>query len=385
MKPPHIALLSLLLILFAQPLVATTYYVTAPLAPPCTTKTGGFVTFPSIQYAVTHAPEGSTINICPGTYYEQVTISQPLTLKGVSYNNSSQVIIAVPSSGLTTTSSILLGSVEAQIQVTAGPVNITNISVVGSQTLCGSENTVGIFYSSGSSGIVDEVQSTNQNCNNSGVGILAENGAGPNKSVTIENSNMQFNTYFGIAAVSSQTTPTLTASIKNNSVVYSFDGIFVLYTDGSISNNVIDASCSGCSAGIVTFSASSPVSGNTVFGDGVFYAIDVEAGDKVSDNIVRVSASSTGIFVDASGAEVLSNHITTQRGDAIELNAAGATVQTNTINSISGIGIEFNCHANTVSGNIINGSTYGIDAPAAYTGVNTFYNAATIRANSSGC
>jgi hypothetical protein len=39
------------------------------------------------------------------------------------------------------------------------------------------------FYSSGSSGTVNRVQSVDQQCHNNGSGILAENGAGPSESV----------------------------------------------------------------------------------------------------------------------------------------------------------------------------------------------------------
>jgi hypothetical protein len=161
----HFALMSLVLGLTAQPLFATTYYVAPPLANPCTSAKGGFEVFPSIQYAVTHVPEGSTINICPGTYYEQVTISQPLTLQGISgNNNSSQVIIAMPPDGLTTTSSLKFGTIAAQVEVTKGPVNITGVTVDGtaSSSNCPNGFYVGIFYSgdtnadaSGASGVVN--------------------------------------------------------------------------------------------------------------------------------------------------------------------------------------------------------------------------------------
>ncbi len=38
--------------------------------------------FKTIQSAVNAAPAGSTVVVCPGTYYEQVVISEPLTLTG---------------------------------------------------------------------------------------------------------------------------------------------------------------------------------------------------------------------------------------------------------------------------------------------------------------
>jgi pectin methylesterase-like acyl-CoA thioesterase len=42
----------------------------------------GFIQFPTIQAAVTSAPEGATVLVCPGIDAEQVTINKTLTLQG---------------------------------------------------------------------------------------------------------------------------------------------------------------------------------------------------------------------------------------------------------------------------------------------------------------
>jgi pectin methylesterase-like acyl-CoA thioesterase len=121
MRRLHFALLSFVLAVAVQPLVAVTYYVG-------TCKIGAFG---SISAAVAGVPAGSTIDVCPGTYAEQVVISKALTLQGIFSNNSSQAVIAVPSGGLATTSSLVLGTAAAQVEVTAGRVTITNITVDG--------------------------------------------------------------------------------------------------------------------------------------------------------------------------------------------------------------------------------------------------------------
>jgi hypothetical protein len=375
MKRLHFALLSMTLILATQPLIAATYYVG-------TCKSGSFAT---ISAAVASVPAGSTVDVCPGGYYEQVTISKPLTLQGVTSGNSSQVIIAVPTSGLASTSSLFLGTVAAQINVTAESVNIANIQLIGEQSQCPNEDFVGIFYSSGSSGTLNNVEDYADACNNYATGILVENGAGPNRSVTIENSNIQYTSEFGIAAFSNQTPPTLTATIKNNYVTSSYDGIFVFGTDGSVANNnisVYGVDTVG-NAGVTTFSASSPVTTNTISGF-YNYAIDVEQPDEVSGNNINVTGPTVGIYVDSPGAKVTSNRIFTMVGTGIDLNAAGATIQSNTLNT-GNIAIEFNCNMNTVTGNIITGAGGGIDAPAAFDGVNTFRNVGTNRIDASGC
>lgn len=80
MRRFYFALLALVLVLAAQPLAAATFYVGS-----C--KAGSFGT---ISAAVAAVPAGSIVNVCPGTYPEQVVISQALTLKGMLSGNSSQ-------------------------------------------------------------------------------------------------------------------------------------------------------------------------------------------------------------------------------------------------------------------------------------------------------
>jgi hypothetical protein len=401
MRRLHFALLSLVLVLAAQPLFATTYYVsTNPLPVPCTSEKGGFVIFPSIQYAVTHVPEGSAINICPGTYSEQVTISKALTLQGVSYNNSSQVIIAIPPGGLTTTSSLYFGTVAAQVEVTAEAVNITGITVDGtaSSSNCPGVSTgnyslpyVGILFSSGSSGTVNQVETRYQTCNLPsqynlyGVGILAENGSRSSRSVTIENSNIHDYSLFGIFAYSNQTPSSLTASIKSNYVYYPVSAtidIGLAGAAGNVSDNTVTGTFGYSLYGIG--SGPLPVTGPDVgiaVGDGV-------VGVVVDSNTV----TNTGIGV-GDAATVTSNHISNGYGAGgvsagITLGGSGATIKDNIIQNngygtaIDTTGIAFNCNkGNTVSGNTINGATTGLsNVPAGFTGVNYFHNVGTVSA-----
>jgi hypothetical protein len=339
--------LSLVLAVAAQPLVAATYYVGS-----C--KTGAYGT---ISAAVAAVPAGSTIDVCPGTYPEQVVISKALTLQGIISDNSSQAVIAMPSGGLVTTSSILYVStpVAPQVWVTAGPVNITNITVDGTAgpTNCPTYYLIGVFYSGGSSGTMNAIQTRNQNCApNYGVGISVENGAGATESITIENSNVNNNSNSGINAYSDQTPSTLTASIKGNYVVGELGGIG-LSCNGSVSNNTVMVSGEfyGFSIG-VGLNEGGVVSGNTI--NGAIYGVYVDGAGSVKSNKI-VNSGSYGIF----------------------LLVPGATVETNIITQAP-VGIEFQCNTGTVSGNTINGATTGLDkVPAGFTGVNKFYNVAT--------
>src|SRR5271167_4447111 len=364
MRRLHFALLSLVLAVAAHPLVAATYYVGF-----C--KSGAFG---SIGAAVATVPAGSTIDVCPGTYFEQVVISKALTLHGIFFNNSSQVVIAVPSGGLATTSSIILGTLAAQVEVTAGPVTITNIAVDGTaSTNCPTSTVVyaGIFYASGSSGTVNEVETRNQNCNNIyGFGILAENGAGATQLITIESSNINSYSYAGITAGSDQTPSTLTASIKKNFVAGGVVGISTaINVGGSVSGNVVAASASG--TGVVASSPSSLVSENTV--NGGSEGIEVGGAATVSGN--TINGATYGVFVNAAGT-VTSNNISNS-GYGIYLERNGATIKTNIITQAP-VGIEIGCYTATASGNTINGATTGIDGVlAGFAGVNKFYDVAT--------
>jgi parallel beta-helix repeat protein len=381
----HLALSLLLLVLVARPLVAGTYYVG-------TCKSGAF---PTISAAVSAVPAGSTVDVCPAVYQEQVVISKPLKLVGISTDDVSLAVITMPYAGLATTSSLAFGSIAAQVQVTAGPVDISGITVDGYVTsgVCPNVAFAGIFYSSGSSGTLNEVQTLLQNCNTSGIGVVAENGAGPSQSVTIENSCLQTSSDAGVLAYTDQTPPTLTATIKGNYVASTYVGIFVQNTDGSVSGNNVNATGGGF--GIDTWSASSPIKGNTISGAS-YYGIAVDAGSDISGNTVNMPLSSLsnspiGIDVNAPGSSITSNLIFAAPGPpsygpqeiGIDLNTGDATVMNNTImgtdvasfyNDLYA-GIALNCNAATVSGNFINGAYTGLlQVPAGFTGVNKFYN-----------
>src|ERR1700684_2936226 len=83
------------------------------------------VSFSTISAAVAAVPAGSIIEVCPGLYPEQVNISKALTLEGITSGSSDQAIIAVPAAGLVLDAS----GFAVQVEVTAGPVNITNMTV----------------------------------------------------------------------------------------------------------------------------------------------------------------------------------------------------------------------------------------------------------------
>lgn len=333
--------LSLSLAVFAvQPLLAATYYVGS-----C--KSGSYST---IQSAVNAVPSGSTIQVCAGAYYEQVVISKPLTLEAIP--GVGPVEVSDVGVSLATTTSIYWSTVAPQIQITAGPVNISNINVFeGNPTGCPATE-IAIFYGSGSSGSVNGVL-TNGNCNFGSVGVAAENGNGNTESVTIENSEIHAGSNAGIAAGSSQEpTSSLTAVVKNNTLWTNGIGIMSLGNlRGSISGNFIASAPAG-GTGVWAGSCCVPVSDNSI----------------VQQNI--------GIDIEGTLETVRSNHIFASQTTGINIGIGDVTVQDNGISYTLNSAIEFNCQTgNTVSGNVVINAPIGLDkVPTGFTGSNVFFN-----------
>jgi len=307
----------------------------------------GLTQFATISAAVAAVPSGSTVLVCPGTYPEQVVISTPLTLEGISNGNSGRVIIAFPSAGLgmTVTSVIGAGVVGPQVLVTTGPVNITNITVDGTgNNLNGTgERLAGILYESGASGTVNGVTAREQNGCGCGTGIWAENGNSTSDAVTIENSQVHDADLYGMVLASSINPPTLVATVKGNQVINSNKGILSGFLDGTIaSNSIIDHTGVGISAN----DTSASIISNTIaaiHGSAAVKGIVVNGKDFVKSNIIiDENGSLTSIGIDLSGS-------------------SGATVEANKVTD-SAIGIEFGCKTgNTVSGNTLIDVGVGLD------------------------
>jgi Periplasmic copper-binding protein (NosD) len=378
MRRIHLSLLvSVLLVLGAQPLFAATYYVGS-----C--KTGSYST---VQAAVSGVPSGSTIEVCPGTYYEQVVISKALTLEAIPNAGG---LVTISDNGLTlaTTTSIYWGTVAPHIQITAGPVNITGIALYqydgeGPDSGCTAFE-IGIFYGSGSSGTVKGVNASSGTCyfyNNqrfSSIGIAAENGAGVTQSVTIEDSYIVSNNngwgvnVAGISIYSGQTPPSLNAKVRNNYVTNQFSelgggpstGMMYLGTaQGSIIGNFIITSYvngqfDGTPIGVLVESPNAAVSENWIYEQNV------------------------GINIETAGANVTSNQMFNNT-TGILIGIGGATVKSNTIFG-SQPAIDFSCTTgNTVAGNTINTFAGLGNVPTGFTGSNTFYNVSA--KNPGGC
>jgi hypothetical protein len=315
------------------------------------------VSFTTISAAVSTVPAGSTVEVCPGTYSEQVAITTPLTLIGVAAGTANQALITVPSAGMVQNAMSMFGeAVAAQILVEAGPVNITNITVdgTGGDMSC-AVWLAGIFYASGSSGTVNRARASGQINGTCGVGIWAENANTTHESVTVQNSTVYSVDSAGIFA-GSGTTPTLTANLQHN-VVNARAAVAAIDSD-SVNGQVQGNDVSNSVFGVYDISNTN-VQANHVLG--TTYGIFLGDGGTASDN--AVSGASEGVL----------------------LGASGATLNNNAILSSTTAGVVLACYSATLNGNLVNDAPVGFDAvPTTLTlGANTFANTATTITN--GC
>lgn len=352
-RPRVLFLLAIGLLLAASPMLAANYAVGTckPSLPSYTT----------ISAAVSGVPPNSTVLVCPGTYPEQVTIAQALTLKGITSGNAGQAVITVPPSGLAVVTDIFGYSIAALVAVTAGPVNITDITVDGAGSNVSYPTwDVGIFYESDSSGTVNEITARNLS-GGGGIGVWAENGGATNESVTIENSSFHDIDDTAVVTFSNQPS-TLSATVKGNTMQAGYYQVQWQSGAGSLTANVINA-------GYLAIVVSAPFSGPAI------------GPLTVSGN--TLANQSYGI-VAYGGVTATANKISNTSVAGIYEGGGGNTYKANAITK-AGVGIEFNCNTPTVLSNTINDATTGLDnVPASFSGANSFNNVVTLRTDGCG-
>jgi Right handed beta helix region len=355
----------------------------------------GLTSFSTIQTAVNAAPAGSTIDVCPGTYPEQVTINgKSLTLIGVLSGTSDAAVLVPPSGGLAINASDFTGKpVAAQVFVeNATGVTISHLTVDGhgnALTGCGT-NIIGIYYQNSSGKIVDDVarnqilDTSDQGCQ-VGLGIDVESDSGA-PAVTVSNSSVHNYQKNGITAggpgtgggpVMSITGNTVTgigatAAIAQNGIQIGF-GSAGKVTNNYVTDNIYTGGTFGASGILIYASAGITASNNSV-----------------ESNQFGIATASDPIYGPADNSTIDSNHIGgTQTFDAIDLCSNGNTADSNSIfgsNAQSGIHVDDECPGpgstpsgtnNTVKNNTINepcaGILLGSGAPNT-TSPNNFFN-----------
>jgi len=252
--------------------------------------------YSSIQSAVNAVPAGATIQICPGTYPEQVTINEAVTLEGISYGANQLVLVTVPGAGLTQngTGPVTSFPIFAQILVQdSGPVNISGLTVDGNGSNCPSGGIGGIVYLSAaqpSSGKITDsvVRNMANGCSPQGVAIYGENGSGSPSTLTVQANSIH--------------------SINGQGVAFGPN------QGGTISGNVIAQVNEGLSF--------------------------QSAGPNVKATTNNISGAQNAISLNSANTVVVqSNNITSTSGTAISLNDVSGTGNNITRNTIN----EANC------------------------------------------
>jgi parallel beta-helix repeat protein len=329
--------------------------------------------YSSIQAAVSSSAPGDTINVCPGTYAEQVFIGQSLTLQGFAptAGGADLATIRVPAGGLVTATAFSGSSIAPQVYIYNGAnVTINNLTVDGQANgISGcAPDLIGIYFQNASgtvthSAVVNEVLSDDLIGCQSGQGIFAESGGGTSN-VNVNNSVVENFQKNGITGNEVGTTVTAT----NNSVVgrgsttgAAENGIQIAFgAKGTVTSNTIadniwapDTSTDpgDAAAGILVYASKSVViSSNRVTSTqfGIALAGDPVSGKANANTISQNTVSTTHIF------------------DAIDVCGNNNSVSSNVINSAdeSGIHLDDTCgssgNGNSVMNNSVNLACAGI-------------------------
>ncbi len=342
------------------------------------------VSFDSITDAVEGVPPGSTIQVCPGVYTEQVVINKSLTLKGVSNGNTSYSVIMPPPSGLAANAFALNAGPSffgagtqfaAQVVIQGGvDVTISDMAVDAAGTSLGVCTHVGVLIQD-SSATLTRVALKNQFAPGvcSAVGILAQNDGtnattvkvlnstfvnagqayesdGANNTSTLTNNSFAGNPASNANAISiesgSSTTQGNTISNYNfpadtdNINNASFGILISCASSGTVANNDI----AGTQVGIF-LSNSCTTSGISVTGNNISDAalIAIDAGGingLVQGNDIRTSQTAIRLPGASAGNTILNNRINDTCTAFGSNPAAGVnTILTNTISSALNVAI----------------------------------------------
>jgi len=285
--------------------------------------------YATIGAALAAATPGSIIDVCPGTYAEQLTIAGPgldnITLQGIAFTSmgvtKDAAVIVPPAGGLASNGTIFdtdNGPASALPQIlvlNAVGVTISHITVDGqSNQSCGSGLLIGIYYQD-SSGTVSNSVARNQNegggnGSQCGWGIAAEsdgNGPAALPNLTVLNNSVHNFQKNGIVVRGNNSTgPNLTAT--GNTV------IGVGPVPGNAAQNGIEVAFGATGSVKANYVADVLYSNNSSSGTGIlFYA---SAGSPIAaSNVVDSANIGIGIIYDpnfgggGSGATINTNRI----------------------------------------------------------------------------
>jgi hypothetical protein len=329
-----------------QPDATGTKLYVAPAGTTGASKKCDTAAYSSIQAAIDAAPENATIEACPGTYSEQLTIEKAVNLSGASA--SAPATVALPSAPVLSTTSCEAGeenfdevvictpatvtmkglTIEAKQQTGSCAGGLNGILVVGGGTLLATKDTV--------------VGATNVPLNGCqrGLGVLVGDSDSQPGNAVLKKVNVSGYQKNGITAVGQGTTLTVNGStvtgagqtpeIAQNGIQISF-GAQGTVTKTTVSGNECDVASCGLEGEQAT---------------GVLFYGEAAAGSSLRSSVV--SSNDNGVYnlheskssPTSPEVTISKDTLTDNRYEGIALDTGDALIDNDTINGTGEYGIE---------------------------------------------
>ena len=342
------------------------------------------ISYASLTEAVQGVPSGTTIQVCPGNYAEQIIINKSLTLKGLTSGNGANPVIVPPASGLvnnafssTTNSFWGLGTpFAAQIVIQGGAdVTLTGIALdaTGFNIATCSPVVAGVLVQDASA-TLNQVAVKNQfnpcSASGSGIGVLNQNDSSIATTMTVKNTTF-VNAGQAFESDGAGNTSTLTNSSFAGNPASNSNAISILSGDSTIQGNTM-SNFNYPLAGTTNFSAAawgiylSCVPGSSVVNN---HIATTQVGIYALNGCTTTAVSITGndisdaqfmaIFAGGTNGLIQGNDIrTSQTAIRLPAGSAGNTIQNNTINdTCAAFGLNPAAGANTIGTNTITNAT----------------------------
>lgn len=358
--------------------------------------------FPTIQQALNATPPGATIDVCPGSYPEQILVYQAVTIKGIAFGGQGAAVITVPKGGLVqNATSLATGNpIAAQVLVQAATsANITNMTVDGANNGfnngCADPDPIGIYYQNSSgtishNSVLNEVLlPANSGCQ-AGLGIFVQSGNGGSSTVAINNNHVANYQKNGITGNELGTSVTVTSN----------DVVGQGATNGAAENSIQIGF--GATGTVTSNTVGSDIWGPDLYGDtgNAAAGILVYASPNVIVKSNNVNNTQYGIAIvsdptlgAADGAMLTGNTVSlTHLYDGIDLCSNNNTATGNTVNGSdeAAVHLDDTCTGastgNTIKSNTFNSACAGVLSGPGASGTttpNTFYNVVTLQATGS--